>query len=245
MVSDFLAMLVTSVTTCVVEGCTSRQSKNCGKGFFRIPVAFLKRQLWIAAIDRVKPDGQPWLPKVGDRVCSDHFVSGHPSHDPENTDYVPSMCLKLPSGTCASNARRRQGQVRRTTSTSAKELLKKPPQVAAGGNANDATPIVFAKLASAQQFVENDTVRSAVFATSSIPPRLRRDLARPEDKVRAVLHDHQYCRPDTSAVPGADQVPRSVCRIPRAARDSAAELTLLGPAQEPVMAEVGKLISST
>jgi len=42
------------------------------------------------------PDGMPRKPGTGDRVCSDHFISGKKSNDPLSPDYVPSKKCENP-----------------------------------------------------------------------------------------------------------------------------------------------------
>jgi len=55
--------------------------------------------LWVAFVSRRNPDGSPWQPGTGDRVCSDHFISGSKSDLPSSPDFMPSIQrkdLKLP-----------------------------------------------------------------------------------------------------------------------------------------------------
>ena len=78
-------------TTCAVVGCHNRQSKRCEQCFYRFPKDKDRRRLWMAFISRRNPDGSPWQPGSGDRVCSDHFVSRKKSDLPSSPDFVPSV----------------------------------------------------------------------------------------------------------------------------------------------------------
>ena len=78
-------------TTCAVVGCHNRQSKRCEQSFYRFPKDKDRRRLWMAFISRRNPDGSPWQPGSGDRVCSDHFVSRKKSDLPSSPDFVPSV----------------------------------------------------------------------------------------------------------------------------------------------------------
>ena len=68
-------VLVTSMPrSCCAIGCTNRDTKeNREKGikFHRIPVIKDKRNLWLSAIKRKDFD-----PKEDDCICSEHFVGG-------------------------------------------------------------------------------------------------------------------------------------------------------------------------
>ena len=75
-------------TTCAVVGCHNRQ---CEQSFYRFPKDKDRRRLWIAFVSRRNPDGSPWQPGSGDRVCSDHFVSRKKSELPSSPDFVPSV----------------------------------------------------------------------------------------------------------------------------------------------------------
>ena len=81
-------------TTCAVVGCHNRQSKQCGPSFYRFPKDKDRRRLWIAFVARRNPDGSPWQPGSGDRVCSDHFISKRKSDLPSSPDFVPSVHSK-------------------------------------------------------------------------------------------------------------------------------------------------------
>ncbi|KAG1937144.1 uncharacterized protein LOC120461878 [Pimephales promelas] len=75
---------------CSVIGCSLRAGTNLLSEIktFRFPRNQKKREAWIAAVKR-----EGWIPTSNSRICSKHFISGKPSDDPENPDYIPS---KLP-----------------------------------------------------------------------------------------------------------------------------------------------------
>lgn len=50
-----------------------------------------QRELWIAAVNRLEPDGNLWTPKTHSLVCSKHFESGRPNPTRSNRDYVPTI----------------------------------------------------------------------------------------------------------------------------------------------------------
>ena len=54
--------------------------------FHRFPEDPERRRLWIRAVSRDK-----WEVKDHHRICSDHFVSGKPSKDRDDVDYVPTV----------------------------------------------------------------------------------------------------------------------------------------------------------
>ena len=78
---------------CSAFGCNSCSNRDGKQGvkFFRFPKDPVKRQEWIAQVDRTEPNGSAWTPANNARVCSKHFVSGKSSNDPENTDYIPTI----------------------------------------------------------------------------------------------------------------------------------------------------------
>ena len=73
------------VSCCAVD-CTNRFTKGSGVGFFVFPADLTRRKRWIQAISRDK-----WEPKSHDRLCGEHFVNGHPSKEPTNVDYIPTV----------------------------------------------------------------------------------------------------------------------------------------------------------
>ena len=73
-------------TTCCAVNCANRHSRATTVTFHRFPEDPERRRLWIRAISRDK-----WELKDHNRICSDHFVSGKPSKDRDNVDYVPTV----------------------------------------------------------------------------------------------------------------------------------------------------------
>ncbi|XP_056102492.1 uncharacterized protein LOC130081820 [Rhinichthys klamathensis goyatoka] len=75
---------------CSVVGCSLRPGTNLLSEIkaFRFPKTKNHRDAWIAAVKR-----EGWIPTSNSRICSTHFISGKPSDDPLNPDYIPS---KLP-----------------------------------------------------------------------------------------------------------------------------------------------------
>ena len=73
------------VSCCAVD-CANRFSKDSRVTFHRFPEDARRRELWIKAVSRDK-----WELKTHHRLCSEHFVSGRPSKDPEDVDYVPTI----------------------------------------------------------------------------------------------------------------------------------------------------------
>ena len=47
--------------------------------------------VWLAFVLKKNCDGSPWRPEEGDRVCSDHFISGKKSDSATSPDFVPSI----------------------------------------------------------------------------------------------------------------------------------------------------------
>lgn len=77
---------------CCVKNCKESTTKS-GLQFFRVIRAKNESQTnaWTLAINRLENDGKLWRPKAGTRICAKHFVSGKPSCDPNNPDYIPSL----------------------------------------------------------------------------------------------------------------------------------------------------------
>ena len=48
---------------------------------------------WLKAIGRKNKDGSAWRPSDSSRICNLHFISGRPSDNPEDPDFVPSKYL--------------------------------------------------------------------------------------------------------------------------------------------------------
>ena len=72
--------------SCCAVSCANRFSKDSAIKFYRFPEEPRRRELWIKAVSRSK-----WELKDHHRLCREHFVSGRPSKDPEDTDYVPTV----------------------------------------------------------------------------------------------------------------------------------------------------------
>jgi len=84
-------------TTCAVVSGHNRQSKHSRRSFYRFPKKEKdkdRRRLWLAFVSRKNPDGSPWQPGKGDRICSDHFISRKKSDIQNSPDYVPSVKAK-------------------------------------------------------------------------------------------------------------------------------------------------------
>ena len=64
----------------------NRFSKDSHVTFHRFPEDTRRRELWIEAVSRDK-----WELKTHHRLCSERFVSGRPSKDFEDVDYVPTI----------------------------------------------------------------------------------------------------------------------------------------------------------
>lgn len=45
---------------------------------------------WLKAIGRKNKDGSAWRPSDNSRICNLHFITGRPSDNPEDPDFVPS-----------------------------------------------------------------------------------------------------------------------------------------------------------
>ena len=88
-------------TTCAVVGCHNRQSKQCGYCFYRFPKEGDHRRRWIAFVSRRNPDGPAWKPGVGDRVCSENFISKK-SDLSDSPDFVPSIIRRDLEASCSS-----------------------------------------------------------------------------------------------------------------------------------------------
>ena len=88
--------------SCCVEGCHKNEWEHRPESsFFKFPKGKNPEQheLWLKAINRVNPDGSPWKPnpKGGGLVCSEHFISGRPSHTRTDPDYAPSIIEAVPA----------------------------------------------------------------------------------------------------------------------------------------------------
>ncbi|KAM3617654.1 uncharacterized protein V6R79_009297 [Siganus canaliculatus] len=89
---------------CCISSCTNRFSSANKVKLFRIPdrrrrVAASRRRLWLQAIQQVNGSAEELERSV--YVCNAHFVSGTPSRDKNDVDFVPSVftCSKQSSST--------------------------------------------------------------------------------------------------------------------------------------------------
>ena len=79
------AVGVMLVSCCTVNG-TNRLKQDSGIGFYTFPARQKRREVWLKAISQAW-----WEAKSSDHLCDEHFVSGRPSIDPKNVDYVPTL----------------------------------------------------------------------------------------------------------------------------------------------------------
>ena len=88
----------TMPVSCCAVNCANRFQKGSGIGFYVFPMDSERKQRWVRAISRDR-----WEPKLTDRLCGEHFVSGRPSKNPEDIDYMPTVFKdrKRRSGTLA------------------------------------------------------------------------------------------------------------------------------------------------
>ncbi|XP_065176929.1 THAP domain-containing protein 11-like [Sycon ciliatum] len=242
---DLMVMLLgTAVTTCSVTGCGSRQSKQCGKGFFRIPtnMTLARRQLWIKALDRSKlANGEPWAPKSGDRVCGDHFSSGRPSTDPANEDYIPNQKLNASDHPRKPRSQRAMHRAKSCTRSS----LAKKQRTTAAKTSTAATSEAALPLLELSQDSPETMDKVATEEEARLEARSRK---------AAVRHDHNYLynggenplkqrsgwrdqQQTVSASAGHHGHRRST--VPEVAPRHSTTLTVLGPVQEAMTAEVG------
>lgn len=83
---------------CAVVGCHNSTLNTKGREppvkFYRFPGRWYekeRRQAWIKAVRRVNPDGSPWTPSDGARVCSTHFVDNRKVDMSEHPAYIPTI----------------------------------------------------------------------------------------------------------------------------------------------------------
>ena len=79
--------------TCSVVDCRNCAYRDGPRGvkFFRYPNDPVMRERWITQVNRRESNGSLWSPGPGARLCSEHFVSGQWSKDPDHPDYEPSI----------------------------------------------------------------------------------------------------------------------------------------------------------
>ena len=76
----------TMPVSCSAVNCVNRLQKTSRIGFYIFPVDSERKQHCAWAISR-----DWWEPKVTDRLCGEHFISGRPSKNPEDINYVPTV----------------------------------------------------------------------------------------------------------------------------------------------------------
>ena len=94
--SSFAAILVWLVSEslsdmgkndfCCAHGCANNRRTNPNLQFYRIPKDLSRRKAWLSRIRR-----ENFTPTDNTRICSEHFVGGTKSDDPEAEGYVPSI----------------------------------------------------------------------------------------------------------------------------------------------------------
>ncbi|XP_049269199.1 uncharacterized protein LOC119386790 [Rhipicephalus sanguineus] len=86
---------------CCVHGCHNSYRNTAGRQppvkFYRFPWKSYeaeRRQRWIAAVRRTRPNGEQWHPKRNEtRICSVHFAGNEKSSIAEHPAYVPTLFL--------------------------------------------------------------------------------------------------------------------------------------------------------
>ena len=71
---------------CCAHGCSNNRKRNPKLQFYRIPGDLSRRKAWLKRIRR-----KNFTPTENTRICSEHFVGGAKSDDPEAEGYVPSI----------------------------------------------------------------------------------------------------------------------------------------------------------
>ena len=98
-------------SSCCAIGCVSRYSKDKGVKLFRFPIGKKQREAWIREIRREK-----WISNDYSRICQLHFISGRPSRDSNDPDFVPtvfSFSKENDEGTCSKKTARHDRFLRR------------------------------------------------------------------------------------------------------------------------------------
>ena len=92
--------------SCCVYGCSLRRgqrTKYLGIGFFNFPKTLGSRKLWIKAIRRAN-----WNPGPSAKVCGRHFISGRPSSNAKDIDFIPTLHLRGCANTPHQTRKRRE-----------------------------------------------------------------------------------------------------------------------------------------
>ena len=127
---------MTGGSYCCVTHCHSRKGRE-KIGFFKAKRADEKRtEDWAKAISRKNQFGGLWMPSNCSFICANHFLSGKPSNDSGNPDWIPS--LKLNQSEKSSLAKKPktekdQKRFQRFASRAQKDdgITPKPPQESA------------------------------------------------------------------------------------------------------------------
>lgn len=93
--------------SCTAIGCTQRFQKGSRVGFYRFPVEAGKKKCWIVAMRHDK-----WVPGDYSYICVKHFISGRPSKNPKDPDYVSSIFSFSPVA-CSDQHRQMQSRSER------------------------------------------------------------------------------------------------------------------------------------
>ena len=106
----------TTGTYCSAVDCHNCQSKGKERGikFYRFPADPQRRKLWELRVKRAD-----WQPTPASRLCSEHFLSGSKSDDPNDVDYLPSVFktghIKQPGPAALERANRAKARERNRT----------------------------------------------------------------------------------------------------------------------------------
>ena len=79
---------------CVAVGCSNCQHREGKQGvkFHKFPQNQERRKQWIIKVNRLQPDGTLWTPQLSySRLCSEHFVGGKKSNDPNSPSHIPTI----------------------------------------------------------------------------------------------------------------------------------------------------------
>ena len=101
---------------CSAVECSNSRLRDSSRGikFYRFPKDTIRRNRWITLVNRKEPSGSLWNPDTYSRLCSEHFLSGKKSEEPDDPDYEPSIFgtrhvkPKKPSDLARFNRRKRR-----------------------------------------------------------------------------------------------------------------------------------------
>ncbi|XP_061128812.1 uncharacterized protein LOC133150348 [Syngnathus typhle] len=85
---------------CCVLGCPNRHTSGGKLKFYRLPTEYRafqakRRRLWLKVLQQVNGSAEEL--KENARICGAHFISGEPSVDQNNPDFVPSVFTNVNS----------------------------------------------------------------------------------------------------------------------------------------------------